>query len=178
VAYALEGQYRAIAMLMVLSGTSSSGKTSLAEALQARSPRPLLHLEADRFAPTLQPDHPALQDADFRSRVVVAMHEAIAAFGRGRIDIIVDGSLPTEHDLRDRCLSILRGVPGTKVIAVRCSLESLREREAARSDRQRGWAEQQMRTIYEGVDFDFTVDTTDRPSSELAVALLESLFPS
>ncbi len=164
-------------MLIVLSGTSSSGKTSFAAALQAISPRPLLHLEADRFAPTLRPDHPALQDPEFRSRVVVAMHAAIAAFGRGGIDIIVDGSLPDEHDLRDRCLSILRGVPGTKVIAVRCSLERLREREAARSDRLRGWAEQQMRWIYEGVDFDFSVDTTDRPSNELAAALLASLFP-
>ena len=32
---------------------------------------------ADRFAPTLRPDHPALQDAEFRPRYVVAMHEAM-----------------------------------------------------------------------------------------------------
>jgi len=105
------------------------------------------------------------------------MHEAIAAFGRSGVDIIVDGSLPTESELRDRCLSILRSVPHTKVVAVRCSLESLRQREASRSDRQQGWAQQQAETIYEGVDFDFDVDTTAASSDELATALLGGLFP-
>jgi chloramphenicol 3-O phosphotransferase len=165
-------------MLIVLSGTSSSGKTSLALALQTLSSRPLLHLEADRFAPTLPPDHPALRDLEFRSRVSIAMHEAIASFGRSGLDIIVDGSLPTESDLRDRCLSILRGVSDTKVIAVRCSLEALRQRETSRSDRPQGWAEQQARTIYEGMDFDLSLDTTVTSPDELARTLLDGLFPS
>ncbi len=164
-------------MLIVLHGTSSSGKTTLATALLELSSRPLLHLEADRFAPVLWQDHPARTDLQFRARYVAAMHEAIAAFGRSGLDIIVDGSLPTEPELRDRCLAILREVPDTRVVAVRCSVMALRKREAARSDRPKGWAEEQADIVYEGVDFDAIVDTTNASSRDLANHLLRSLFP-
>jgi chloramphenicol 3-O phosphotransferase len=137
--------------------------------------RPLLHLEADRFAPTLPQEHPAFGDAEFRTRAVIAMHEAIAAYGRSGIDVIVDGSLPTEANLRDRCLAILRDVPDTSVVAVRCSVERLRERETARGDRPIGWAEESMPSIYDGVAFDLSVDTTDASPQELAPLVLREL---
>ena len=165
-------------MLIVLSGTSSSGKTSLAIAMQKLSSRPLLHLEADRFAPVLRPDHPAKGDPEFRRRATIAMHEAIATFGRGGLDIIVDGSLPTEPELRDVCLAILRGVPDTRVVAVRCSVATLRQREAARGDRPVGWAQEQAQIVYEGVTFDETIDTTNGSSREHAKTLLQRLFPT
>ena len=163
-------------MLIVLNGTSSSGKTTLAKAMLELSSRPLLHLEADRFAPVLRLNAPA-KDAEFRTRFTVAMHEAIVAFGRSGLDIIADGSLPTEPELRDRCLAILRGVSDTRVVAVRCSVEALRQRESARSDRPFGWAEEQTQIVYEGVDFDETIDTTNGSVHEHATTLLQSLFP-
>lgn len=166
------------AMLIVLSGTSSSGKTSLAIAMQELSSRPLLHLEADRFAPVLRPDHPATGDPEFRKRTTVAMHEAIAAFGRSGLDIIVDGSLPTEPELRDACLAILREVSDTRVIAVRCSVATLRQREAVRRDRPVGWAEEQAQIVSEGVIFDETIDTTNGSSREHASTLLRRLLPA
>lgn len=165
-------------MLIVLSGTSSSGKTSLAVALQELADRPLLHLEADRFAPTLPADHPAWRAPEFHTRAVLVMHEAIAAYGRAGLDVIVDGSLPTEPALRDRCLTILRDVPGTRVIAVHCSIEALRQREASRADRPAGWAEEQSSIVYEGVDFDASVDTTSRRPHDLAQELLTRLLPA
>ena len=165
-------------MLIVLHGTSSSGKTSLANALLELSSHALLHLEADRFAPVLWQDHPAKTDPQFQVRYVAAMHEAIAAFGRRGFDVIVDGSLPTEPESRDRCLAILREVPDTRVVAVRCSVTALRRREAARSDRPKGWAEEQAEIVYEGVDFDATVDTTNASSRDLANDLLRTLFPA
>jgi chloramphenicol 3-O phosphotransferase len=161
-------------MLIVLSGTSSSGKTSLARAMQRLSPRPLLHIEADRFAPAA-PERVA-SDPDFRRRAVIAMHDAIAAYGKSGLEVIVDGSLPTERDLRDACLSVLRGVPGTRIVAVRCSVERLRQREAARSHPAPGWAEQSIPLVYDGVEFDLAVDTTDCSPEEAARELLAALF--
>jgi chloramphenicol 3-O phosphotransferase len=165
-------------MLIVLYGTSCSGKTSLAEAMQAMHREPLLLIEADRFWPTIAEGRVAKDDADFRSRIVVAMHEAAAAFGRSGVDTIVDGSMPGEPDLRDRCLEILRELAPTKLVAVRCSVDVLRAREALRPDRVKGWAEEQSRTLYDGLDFDFTVDTTTKPADDCARDLLQTLFPS
>ncbi|MGB2694307.1 MAG: AAA family ATPase [Dehalococcoidia bacterium] len=165
-------------MLIILSGTSSSGKTSLALALQELASRPLLHLEADRFAPTLPADHPARRTPEFHTRAALVMHEAIAAYGRAGLDVIVDGSLPTEPELRDRCLAILRVVPDTRVVAVRCSVEVLRRREASRADRPAGWAEEQAGIMYEGLKFDAAVDTTSRTPHDVAGELLRTLFPA
>jgi chloramphenicol 3-O phosphotransferase len=169
------------AMLIVLNGTSSSGKTSLARALQALARRPLLHLEADRFVPALRSappaDHPLWNEAQARPGLVIALHEAIAAFGRHGFDVVVDGSLPTEPGLRDRCLALLRAVPETRVIAVRCATGQLRQRELARGDRPAGWAAEQVSLVYDGVDFDATVDTTNAPAEEIARRLLPMLFP-
>ncbi len=164
-------------MLIVLFGTSSSGKTSIAQALQILWPRPLLLIEADRSIPTIAPQRFAECDDDFKKRFIVAMHESIAVFGRSGIDTVVNGSLPVDPVLRDRCFSILRGIPDTKVVAVRCSTETLRQREASRPDRLKGWAEQQALTLYDGVAFDANVDTTNRSSGDCASLLLQTLFP-
>jgi chloramphenicol 3-O phosphotransferase len=104
------------------------------------------------------------------------MHEAIATFGRSGIDYIVDGSLPTDPELRDRCLAILRDVSDTRVIAVHCSAEQLRERERSRPDRARGWAEEQLGLVYGGVDFDGAVDTTTTTPEDAAEQPLQELF--
>ena len=64
-------------VLIVMSGTSSSGKTTLARGLQLASVKPLFHLEADRFLPVLDPGDPAWADEAFRDEVAVALHRAI-----------------------------------------------------------------------------------------------------
>ncbi len=173
----MKAAVRSLGMLIVLNGTSSSGKTTLAKAMLEQSDRALLHLEADRFAPVLRLNLPA-KDAEFRARFTLAMHEAIAAFGRSVLDIIVDGSLPTEPELRDDCLAILREVPDTRVVAVRCSVAEFRKRESARGDRPVGWAEEQAQIVYEGVDFNETIDTTNGSAREHASTLLQRLFPA
>jgi chloramphenicol 3-O phosphotransferase len=164
-------------MLIVLYGTSCSGKTSLARELQKIWPTPALHVEADRFVPTIAEER--FQDCDeaFKVRLVLAIHQAIAAFGRSGIDAIVDGSMPGDAELRGRCISILRDAAPTTVVAVRCAVDVLRAREASRPDRVQGWAEKQSRTLYDGVDFDFTVDTTDRSPADCAAVVLRACFP-
>jgi chloramphenicol 3-O phosphotransferase len=165
-------------MLIVLSGSSSSGKTSLARAIQELSERPLLRIEADLFLSPLPKSKSALLDAGFRERALSAMHEAIAAFGRAGFDVIVDGSLPVESHLRERCLAILRAAAPTCLVRVGCSTEVLRRREALRPDREIGWAEHSTPSIDEGMIYDIEVDTSECSPSEVAATLLSRLFRS
>lgn len=165
-------------MLIVLYGTSSAGKTTLAKAIQQLWPRPLLHIEADRFVPTIAEERLNECGDDFRAHFALTIHKAIATFGRSGIDTIVDGSMPGETGLRDRCISILRDAAPTRLVAVRCSVDVLRTREASRPDRVQGWAEEQDRTLYDGVEFDFTIDTSSKPAAECARDVLGALLPS
>jgi chloramphenicol 3-O phosphotransferase len=160
-------------MIIVLTGPSSAGKTSVASTLLALCKKPLLHLEADRFWPTLSSVH--VYDDSLRARIVIALHDAIATLGRNGLDVIVDGSLPTDRALHYRCLEILRSVPGTLVIGVTCSPEMLAQREATRSDRNAGWAERQSGIVFEGVELDAIVDTSHRSPDECVEELLRAL---
>jgi chloramphenicol 3-O phosphotransferase len=161
-------------VLIILSGPSSSGKTTLARAIQAVAVEPLVHLEADRFWPDMPPG-PTGEDHTYRSRVILAVHESIATLGRSGLHVVVDGSLPMERGLHLRCIEILRSVPETRIVAVRCAAEVLRMREAARPDRTSGWAEQQLATIFHEVTFDADVDTSSSSPGDCARDLLQAL---
>jgi chloramphenicol 3-O phosphotransferase len=160
-------------MLIVLTGTSSSGKTTLARAIVAAADRPMLHFEADRIVPALGLSS-GLPD-EYRVRFIRTLHEAIGALGR-TLDVIVDGSLPNESILRDECIAILREVPGTRVIAVRCSTDELRRREATRQNRIAGWAEEQAQTLYDNQQFDLEVDTSELSVGDCARTVVELVF--
>jgi chloramphenicol 3-O phosphotransferase len=161
-------------MLIVLTGTSSSGKTTLAQAIKAATQYPILHFEADQIVPAL--GFTSAPNDAYRDTFFLSLHEAIAAFGQHGLDVLVDGSLPNEPSLRDECLRILRRVPGTKVIAVRCSVEELRRREAKRPDRPLGWAEEQALSLYENQEFDAEVDTSILAADEAARQIIQVAF--
>jgi chloramphenicol 3-O phosphotransferase len=161
-------------VLIVLSGPSCSGKTALARALQSQASRPLVHWEADRLWPAM-PEHPFAASKEYGEQVVLAVHASIAALGR-TLDVVVGGSLPNDRRLQDRCIAVLRSTAEVKLVAVRCAADVLHQREAVRPDRQKGWAESQLATIFEGVEFDAVVDTTNRSPEDCARELLGVLL--
>ena len=83
--------------IILLNGTSCSGKTTLSGALQRRLSlprRPFLHIEADRFLPHLPDD---VGDGSLAVPMHRALHRAIASFAGQGFDLIVDGVLPYGH---------------------------------------------------------------------------------
>ena len=163
-------------MLIVLSGPSSSGKTSLARALQWLASKPFLHIEADRFWPVMPLDHPLARDGDFQALVVLGVHKAIVALCEPGLDLIADGSLPNDPVLRNEALNILRSAPDTRVVAVTSAIDVLRDRERSRTERRvSGWAEQQLTFVFDGVDFDAVIYTSGRTPEQCARELLVAL---
>ena len=145
--------------IIMLSGTTSSGKTTLSRALQHRLTRPkrlFLHIEADRFVPQVPADIAPGQSSPM-SR---ALHRAIAAFAEQGFDLIVDGILPygRSDDIAD-ALSVFRRYRLCHV-GVHCSLDVLEQRERRRPQREPGWARQQFQDLHAGAVYDVEVDTT------------------
>lgn len=165
------------ANIIVLNGTSSSGKSSLARALQARRGKPFQHLQLDAFRRMEPNDYweawheqdPALV-ALKHAALCRAMHAALAEYARHGLDVIFDTVLWHREDWR-YLLEDLDGLP-VYLVGVNCALEELLRREQARGDREAGLAAGQFKSIHMGKVYDFQVDTTATSTEQCASDML------
>jgi chloramphenicol 3-O phosphotransferase len=163
-------------IVLVLTGPSSAGKTSLAKEIQRRSEVPFVHLEADRLFPSMPEDVRRTIVLDHGSEaIVLLLHRSMAAWARRGLNIIVDGSLPYGNpELRSRCLSIFADFD-LRLVTVRCDSAVLTRRGHGRADRPSGWAVKQAVDIHHELVGDARADTSEMPPSRCAASVLEQL---
>lgn len=160
--------------VLVLKKTSSSGKTTLAKALQSSLPEAWIRCGVDdflRLAPLERTDlFPSMEEA---RPLLAGIHRAMAALARSGNRIIADVVL---HDtwLAADFMEALSDIPSLWV-AVRCPLIVAEERERSR-ERQSGLAKSQYDTVHAHVTHDVEVDTsrlTVDESARVVEAVLE-----
>ncbi len=163
-------------IIIVLTGPSSAGKTTLAREIQRRSEMPFAHLEADRLFPSMPEDvHRAIVRDLSLETVVLLLHRSMAAWAHGGLNIIVDGSLPYGNpELRSQCLSIFAQFD-LRVVTVRCDSAVLARRECGRADRPPGWAAKQAVDIHNGLVGEAHVDSSAMPPAQCADSVLMQL---
>jgi len=181
-------------VILMLNGVSSSGKSTLARALQERWPRPLLHLGTDTVIGLLPVRYAGMQpsaregieftnDADERGPVVRVRAGSIwrqleASFARA-VRLLADDGHDVVLDLVlfDRsCVDAwVRALHDhrTYLIGVHCDLPVLEARELARGDRFPNLARAQQAVVHAHRRlYDLEVDTTSRAPEELAGAIV------
>jgi len=159
--------------IVLLNGTSSSGKTTLAKRLQALSTtEAFLHISLDAFrgmeppgywAPGTKQLWPARVEALCRS-----INSTAATYARGGESVIVDHVLPREA--WSWIAEDWAGLPAL-FIGVHCGAEELLHREQARGDRPTGLASSQLGAVHAERVYDFEVDTTRASADECAACL-------
>ena len=136
--------------IILLSGASGSGKTTIARALAKRlstKSRPFLNIEADEYVPHMPDDW---SHASFGSSLSRALHSSIAAFADQGFDLIVDGVLPYDDSAGiDDALEVFSTYP-LCYVGVRCDPDLLETREKARTNRNQGWALKQQSDLHDG----------------------------
>lgn len=156
----------AFGQVIVLNGTSSAGKTSLAEALLEVLPTPWFHLGVDVIGAmravgrTRELREPALGQVLDRTRAGHA--GAVAAMARAGNDVVADVVLGKP----ERLVTWLTVTEGLAVlfVGVTCPLEALERRERARGDRHPGQGAAQLALVHAHGRYDVVVDTsTDGP---------------
>lgn len=155
--------------IIILNGTSSSGKTSLVLAMQKILPEPFLDCGMDKFIwmlPAHYLDRPlwdevlglATQAGSVGHKLIAGMHYAIAALSRTSNNVIADHVLVEPKWLQE-CASLFSELPAF-FIAVRCPLEIVEQREQARKNRTWGQARAQFDIVHAHGIYDFEVDTS------------------
>ncbi|ROR35369.1 chloramphenicol phosphotransferase CPT [Kitasatospora cineracea] len=179
--------------VIVLNGGSSSGKSSLARALQEQLPRPWLAFSIDDLVDALPPalreatpepvpgagtgidtgtgigfapDGTVSVGAGFRA-LEAAWIAGIAATARAGAPVIVDDVFLSGPASQQRWREALRGLD-VLWVAVHCDPAEAAARERARGDRTTGMAADQAARVHRGVHYDLAVDTTHTPPATCA----------
>ena len=173
--------------IIFLNGVSSSGKTTLAKALQERLPEPFYWLAVDTFIETIMPKkyfsidgfNPDGGEPVIFKTISLAQH-TIKFFADIGTNTIVEHILfpfieiqPYKNQTAE-CIELLHECP-VLFVHVTCPLEELRRREKERGDRDIGRAEIQLPHLTSQDSYDITVDTFASTTDECADMIIEML---
>lgn len=159
------------AHVIVLNGGSSSGKTSIARALQESLPGTWLTFGVDTFIEALpgrgdSPKSGISYGADGTvvvteqyKRLERAWYSALHSLAQSGANIILDEVLLSGGEGQRRLQSAFDEVPMLWA-GVHCDPEVAAARESSRGDRVLGMARLQASRVHEGVVYDIEVDTT------------------
>ncbi|QYN21826.1 chloramphenicol phosphotransferase CPT family protein [Amycolatopsis sp. DSM 110486] len=155
--------------VILLNGPSSSGKSSIGQALLAVLPDPWFHVPVDGISGmrstryTRELDDAGVQEMLRRTRR--GYHRAVAALTSTGNDVVMDYLLSEPWRLDD--LLVVLDSYDVTLVDVHCAPEELARRERSRGDRPHGLAASQT-LIYSHRDNDLVVDTTHRTAADCA----------
>jgi chloramphenicol 3-O phosphotransferase len=164
-------------MIIFLNGTSSSGKSSIAEQLLRVLPTPYFHLPVDAINSMrarertyeLDPD----ELADVLERTVLGFHRVVAGMAAAGNDVVVDHVLRERHWLLD-CLTLLKDEE-VVFVGVRCPLDEVVRRERERGDRRIGRAAYHFDRVHAHGRYDVECDTGVSTPEQCALRIKDFL---
>lgn len=183
-----------MAIVIILNGTTSAGKTSLARALQDLTSRPLLHVRMDDFL-SMQPhqldNHPdgfvfarvegaeppevSIKTGAYGAKLLSGMRRSVAALADSGLDLVVDDVWLNEGVEQADYVRLLSRHQ-VFFVGVRAPLGILEQREIARGDRDIGQARWQQGRVHVGANYDLEIDTGEMTPEQAARRICEA-FP-
>ena len=182
-------------MIIFLNGCSSSGKTTIAKALQQLSDKPWLHLGIDtffqmmpakyvgfgekanlgfHFIPESDEEGPLMriETGSFGKAVSQSCPKVVKVLANDGHHLIVDEVLFDDSEL-GRYVEALDGHT-VYFIGILCDLKTMQERELLRGNRALGLGRDQISRVH-GLSrgYDFTIDTTKSTPFECAQQILD-----
>lgn len=170
--------------IIIINGTSSSGKTSLLKLLQKKLPEPFLDMGIDKFIwmlPRRYLDRPLWDDVLGKAvhpgpvgwSLFSGMHHAVAAAASHGNNILADHVF-VEKAWVDECAALFADM-NAYLIGLHCPLEVLEQRERNRKDRTLGQARLQYDVIHKFTKYDLELDTSVLSIEECAEQVIERL---
>lgn len=154
--------------IILLNGASSSGKSSLARAIQSRIDAPFWHISIDHLRDSGVLPTARIKRGDFDWRVMrdaffLGFERSLLAYVQAGNDLVVEHIMESE----DWLLRLADTLAGQDVyfVGVHCELAELERRELARGDRPVGDARRDYFRIHSYCRYDLELDGTARPEA-------------
>lgn len=164
--------------IIFLNGVTSSGKTSIVEAMQTYS-EPFFYVVAnDLFENTIGDKHLRKDYWKYLSEVIIMMYYTARLFSDSGKNVLIDGILVERPELNphyDKVKDIFNGY-SLDIVEVYCPLDLCRKRSLERGDRREDQSDEQNKIMSKNIRYSCSVDTSLNTPEECAEIIIKSLF--
>ena len=164
--------------ILFLNGVTSSGKTSIVEALQERD-EPFFYVVANDLFQEMVGERFLREDYwKYLSEVIFLMYHTAKLYSDMGKNVLIDGILVEREELKPhyaQLREILKDNP-LDIVEVYCPLEICRQRNITRGDRYESQSEEQHALMAPNIAYSLRVDTSLYSPEKCAELILDSLF--
>lgn len=164
--------------IIYLNGVTSSGKTSIVEALQARRDVFFYVVANDLFQEMIGEDYLKEDYWRYLGEVIILMYHTAKLFSDMGKNVLIDSILVERDGVAPhyaRMKEILRDNP-LDIVEVFCPLDICRQRSIDRGDRYETQSDEQAGLMAADIAYSLRVDTSRLSPDACADAILKTLF--
>ena len=164
--------------IIFLNGVTSSGKTSIVEALQERKDVFFYVVANDLFEQMVGDKHLQEDYWKYLSEVIIMMYHTARLYSDMGKNILIDGILVEREEIKPhygQLLEILKDNP-LDIVEVYCPMDICKKRNRMREDRYETQSEEQLELMAKNIKYSMKVDTSVYSSAECADLIVKELF--
>ena len=164
--------------IIYLNGVTSSGKTSIVEALQARRDVFFYVVANDLFQEMIGEEYLQGDYWKYLGEVIIMMYHTAKLFSDMGKNVIIDSILVEREGVAphyERMKEILGNNP-LDIVEVYCPLDICRQRNIDRGDRYESQSDEQAELMAKDIRYSMRVDTSLLSPAECADKILRELF--
>ena len=164
--------------IVFLNGVTSSGKTSIVEAIQDCDGKFFYVVANDLFQQMVGDKYLREDYWKYLSEVIIMMYHTAKLYSDMGKNVLIDGILVEREELAphyQRLKEILKDNP-LDIVEIYCPLDICRKRKIIRGDRYETQSDEQYELMNKDIDYTFRVDTSLYTPLECAEMILNKLF--
>lgn len=164
--------------IIFLNGVTSSGKTSIVEALQSREDVFFYVVANDLFQEMIGENYLRTDYWKYLSEVIIMMYHTAKLYSDMGKNVLIDGILVEREELKPhyhQLLEICKDNP-LDIVEVYCPLDICRQRNILRGDRYETQSQEQNELMSENIRYSVKVDTSVCSPEECAEKIVRELF--
>ena len=164
--------------IIYLNGVTSSGKTSIVEALQEREDIFFYVVANDLFEQMVGDKYLQRDYWKYLSEVIIMMYHTAKLYSDMGKNVLIDGILVEREEIKphyQQMLEILRDNP-LDVVEVYCPPHICRQRSRCREDRFETQSDEQLELMAKNIYYSLRVDTSTHRPAECADIIIQKLF--
>lgn len=161
-----------------MNGVTSSGKTSIVEALQERDDIFFYVVANDLFQEMVGEKYLRENYWKYLSEVIIMMYHTAKLYSDMGKNVLIDGILVERDEISPhylRLMEILKNNP-LDLVEVYCPLEICRKRNIIRGDRYESQSDEQYELMSKNIKYSLNVDTSLYSPAECADMIIKELF--